>query len=144
MSTSTELLTNKFLEIINQLQTTVSAHGQEAINLALSSIQVDALGYILQTIVCFIYAFVIYKIGRFIFRKKDVIDKKDEDYIYSEEAEWQEGGKIAYAVIFGGSALVALLNGFINLCDIWNYFALVNPKLYLAHVIVVKVLAGHS
>jgi hypothetical protein len=133
MTTSTEVLTDKFLEIINQLQTTVSAHGQEAVNLALASIQIDALGNIISGIVASFGVYFLYRFGKWIFRqtKEEESSLCDQDEIF-----------YIYSIIAGLGSIALFICSLILLFDIWNYVAIINPKLYLAHTIVDHVLSA--
>jgi hypothetical protein len=123
----TNALSNKLLEIINQVQAGIVAKAPDAINLVLQEARIDAIGHFLGAAGCLLTLYVFWRI----FCK--VKNIKDE-YGYIEV------GAIVYMVISG--AISVLLAGFVIcvLFDIWNYVAIINPKLYLAHQLIENIL----
>lgn len=142
MSTSTELLTNKFLEIINQLQTTVTAHGQEAVNLALAAIQQDGFSSLFDGSLFAIIAIICAIISRYFYKnwvtrsveekKKQYCDREDVSHLFAF---------MSIPAFIGALAFIVVL---LTFGCYWNYVEIFNPKVYLAHEIIQHVLPSHN
>ena len=124
---STNQLTNKLLEIINQVQNQVSAHAGDAINILLLNTQIDAInnlviGFLSLGIACI----------TFFFLKKFWIGFQKESSNYTGDEFPYIMGMFLCGLLF----LISLLLSINYLLDIWNWMALFNPKLALAHSII--------
>lgn len=137
--TAADQLTGKLLDIINQVQSGIVAHAPDAVNLVLASTQIDCLQSIILSfigvIVSIICGFIIFKI-----QKKIDADKKDNKP-YHERLTWIEPEAVLPALFAGLSGSIILVISVITLLDIWNWVGLFNPKLYLAHQIIAKVMS---
>jgi phosphotransferase system glucose/maltose/N-acetylglucosamine-specific IIC component len=111
----TEALTGKLLDIINQVQGAVSTHSGEAVNLVLTSTRIDGISWLLGS---FIFLCLSVLIGYSIIK----YDKDNE------------------LIPIALGCLVLFLFTFANLVYPWNWIQVFNPKLYLAHEIIGKVL----
>lgn len=109
--TNTDALTGKLLEVINQVQGGVSAHSAEAASLVMTSTRIDGICWLVAIFI----AFVLSSYLTYYF-----IKSKDED-----------------GTVYGG---VLLSLCFLFLIYPWNWIQVFDPKLYLAHEIIGKVL----
>lgn len=121
--TNTDALTGKLLQVVDQVQDTVSAHGAEAVNLMLTTVSIDgAIKLGMVFILLIIAAFV----GSLSFKCLNTnIGKKSTD-------------TDCFVFLL---ALVVITISFIYLIYPWSWIHAFNPKLYLAHQIIGKVLS---
>jgi hypothetical protein len=127
--TNTDALTGKLLQVINQVQDTVSAHSGEAVNLVLQQVKINAIG---DFIICFAAILVLYILWKVYSKVKDIKEENRRD---------MHGGVMIYICMAGLLSIFLLVLIFITLFNIWEYVAIINPKLYLAHEIIGKVLS---
>ncbi len=123
MTANTDLITNKALEIINQIQSGVMAHGGDAVNLALATVRISAIGALIEGFIMLVIGVIcVIMMAKII--SSDRFDKESPGWIF-----WTV--LVTTAFCFMG-ALVDLFN-------IWTYVALYDQKLYLTHEIIQKV-----
>jgi hypothetical protein len=116
---NTDALTGKLLEIINQVQGAVSAHSGEAVSFVLISTRIDGIFFL---VVCFIgWAFFA---GLTLIPFSGKASKKEIEELFG------------FLLITGALSLLFLA----ILIYPWNWIQVFNPKLYLAHEIIGKVL----
>lgn len=113
--TNTDALTGKLLEIINQVQDTVSSHSDQAINLVLTSTQIDGICWLLC---CFFVTI----IGILL--------------VYLDIKYFSEHDHTDFTLLL----LLIPFVAFLLFIYPWNWIQVFNPKLYLAHEIIGKVL----
>jgi hypothetical protein len=137
--TSVDQLTSKLLEIINQIQSGIVSHAPDAIKLVLAAVQQDGIANILPGIVALIVLIICVYAGVKFYKKW-------------EEANKLEGQKDAYHREDTFPLLLpivpAFFVGFIcflfmcpSIFSYWNYVEIFNPKVYLAHEIIQKVVS---
>jgi hypothetical protein len=124
-------LTNKLVEIVTQIQQGVIAHGADAMNLVLQSIKIGALGNFLAAIGSIVGVYIIYKIYPYIrkLKSEDPYDMTLNDFLY-----W------LYCACSAVFTVIVTIGVFCQFFDVWQYIAIFNPKLYLAHEIIEKVM----
>lgn len=141
MTANTDLITNKALEIITQLQNGVMAHGGDAFNLALGVTQMNGIAELIMGIKELALAslgfFAIYLIVTKYWEPAVKKAIKEETYRtdYTDYPDY-----MSVCLLIGFFSSVMTLAGFFDLTSVWNWIATFNPKLYLAHEIMQKVL----
>jgi hypothetical protein len=136
--TATDQLTQKLLDIINQLQAATMAHASDAMNIALASIQVDCAKNFLISLVSGLFLIIMLKI---FFKIKARIDSDEESEKPSYEClTWDSEEVISSLVVIGILSFIAIIFFIATIIDIWSWVGLFNPKLYLAHEIIQKVI----
>jgi hypothetical protein len=123
----TDQLASKLLDIINQVQAGIVAHAPDALNIVLQTVRIDAISRFIYAS-CLLLGVVILS-GIFVRINK----KKDKD------GDMREGVAV-YCVLAGFFGTVFIILAFSQLFNVWQYVAIANPKLYLAHQIVQKVM----
>lgn len=127
--TNTDALTGKLLDVISQVQGAVSAHSAEAVNLVLTSTRIDGIHWLVSVLVGFVIASIIACVCAIYVAENEKNKKKDDDALML-------GAAVGLCV---GMLLIAVVS-FIGLIDPWNWIQVFDPKLYLAHEIMGKVL----
>jgi hypothetical protein len=132
--TNTDKVTNKVLEIIDQLQGVAGDaahqavnHLPDAVNLGLATIRVDGVSDFIYGLVAATIFYISYR-----FAKWGFIKSRETDF---------EDGCAGLAMIFG--FIFAFFAGVLTaslLFDVWTYTKIFEPKIYLAHKVVEKVL----
>jgi riboflavin transporter FmnP len=123
--TNTDALTGKLLQVINQVQAGIISKTPEAVTLVLQQTQVNAIGNILSCIAGIILIYIFWKVY---LKIKGIKDEYDDINI----------GVTIYIAATGVLSTIFIIGIFSTLFDIWTY---INPKLYLAHQIIGKVLS---
>jgi hypothetical protein len=126
-------ITNKVLEIINELEVGIKTGIPPAIEMAARIVQIDVvqkIGYCILTLL--INAIILFFIRKIYKERREEWKKSFGEFNFD---------MVAFPAIVGGivSFFVSLITFFI-LMDPWNYVGLTEPKLYLVHKIVEKVL----
>lgn len=124
MSTTTELLSGKLLEVINQIQLQVIAKAPAALDMALSVTRINCIinigyfiTYLLLTIISITISYKCYK--NFEINKKEI-----------------QIPVALFSIMFAGLFSIGVC-GYFNL---WNILGIFEPKLYLAHLVMAKFL----
>jgi hypothetical protein len=134
--TATDQLTNKMLEIINQLQQGVISHAHDALNLMLSVTRINGIESIAIGIITLMLNIIIIKFMLNTY-------KKVKEYNNSITNPSEKKDHDDYIPLYAGCALILFFSIPACVClllDIWNYIAIFEPKLYLAHQIIEKVI----
>jgi hypothetical protein len=132
--TTTDQLTNKLLEIITQIQQGVVAHGADAVNLTLQAVSYDGICKLLLCVPLLIV--IILSILAFKKISKEIKKIKDNSkHMYDDTDGCEMLRFFAAAVAVFGTALLLVMT-----FNFWNYVQIFNPKLYLAHEIIEKVM----
>jgi hypothetical protein len=125
--TPTDQVASKLLEIINQIQAGVVAHAPEAANLALQAVSYDGWYSLIIGFSWLALSLILYYIAkRYVYYIKNCEKKNESDEIAL--------GLLVCAIV------IILIFAAIELFDFWNWVQAFNPKLYLAHEIIQKVL----
>jgi hypothetical protein len=122
--TSTDQLAGKLLDIINQVQSTVTNHAADAVNLVLLSTQIDGLTWLMFSILPFCASLIFTYF--LVTNPKCKANRKNDEF-----------------GVDGFFVLLTILLGIFMLCNIfyiWNWIQVFSPKLYLAHEIIQKVM----
>lgn len=128
--TATDQLANKLLEIINQVQSTVTNHGADAVNLILMSIRIEGIIYFIVSLLplCFMGCFFIHNMKLYFKVKRNDFEKFKKD-------------KFSMQIDIFAPLIVGIIP--IILIAVFSPFTLIqpfSPKLYLAHEIIQKVI----
>jgi hypothetical protein len=129
-----ELLTQKLLEITTKVQGGVTAHALDSINLVLNCIRVDGIHIILYGLLSLLIAWIPFKVMKNKLAKIKNYNAKQERN--SDHKCWDD-----YPDIFVPCATISIVAAIVAaflLVDIWSYVAIINPKLYLAHILIAK------
>jgi hypothetical protein len=117
---------NKIVEMLSQLNI-VSGHARD---LAIQAVQI---GGFLNLAESFLFLFVFLLCGMSFMKYKKTQIKEifigDDDITTS----------FIIGCIIASVSLVLLIGSVINIFDFWNWVAIFNPKLYIAHQLIVKV-----
>ena len=120
-------LEQKAVELLDKLDALATKYTPEVIDAATSAVTVTALGNILSGLVgigAAIFAWWVTKNFATYCRRK----KQEEDWM----SDWEIGWALGLGVGGITSGIVALYSVW-SLFDVWNWVALFNPKLALAH-----------
>ena len=117
----------KAVELLDKLENLATQYTPEVVDAATQAVQITAIGNIISGFVSAIIMVLVFKLS-----KKTIsycIKKKEEGGRYSD---WEVGIVISSVV---GVVLCVFLAGaaFVSLTDVWNWVALINPELALAH-----------
>jgi hypothetical protein len=115
-----DLVTNKLLEIINQIQSQIVNHSPDAINLILLNVKMEGITHLCVGVIYLLACVCLYP-----FLPNNAKSIKDEDINIGNAI-----GVTVFYICFGFS-----LYYFLN---IWNYVAIFNPKLYLVNQLMNK------
>lgn len=124
-------------QAIAKLGELVSKHGPQAVDLAASVIQVDALGSLLFGAAMIPAAVLTWRAARkaFTLANRKI---RNESYRHIEVYRDQFGWWMATSAGAAATLVFALIAAS-NLLHVWNWVALFNPKLALAHEVLSKV-----
>lgn len=137
--TATDQLTGKLLEIINQVQASVIAHAPDAINLILAAVQQDGISNILPGIIALVLLMICVYTGIKFYKKWDKANELDKQkHRYDREDNFPLLIPMVPACLIG---FICFLFMFPSIFSYWNYVEIFNPKVYLAHEIIQKVVS---
>lgn len=121
-------LQNKLVEIITQLQSIVKDNAADAVNLGLSAIKVEGFSYILLGALCLLGSLILLSISYKIWKKWD-----------AEGVTWTQGENYStYFIIAFVPACALFIFGTLIITYVWNWVAIFEPKLWLAHQVIAK------
>jgi len=119
-------LQTKAVDLLNKLESLTTQYTPEVVNEAINVVRITAVGNLIWGVIGLAGPFFIWlysvKLIRF-FTKKH----KENPF------ELWEAGQISTIVIAGAIVVVTTLCGIEKLFNIWNWVAIVNPELALAH-----------
>ena len=121
------VLEEKAVEMLDKFEALASQYGPEVINGATSAVVVTGIGDILQGFVALGAAFIVWYLTKNF--TKYAKRKKDECGFLSD---WEMGWAAGMGIGIFTSGLLAAC-GIWTLFDVWNWVAIFNPKLALAH-----------
>lgn len=121
MVTPTDLMYNKLLEIINQIQSQIVNHSQDTFILMTQSICLDGIGNIIAGMICMFFGFLSIK------------------FLLSSYKEPYKGENKLITIMSIIAIPATIFTGLLNL-SYWNWIKIFNPKIYLVHEIMNKVL----
>jgi hypothetical protein len=135
---TTDQLAGKVLEIINQVQSGIITHAPDAVSLVLASTQVSCFQRLFW---CFCGLLIVTAFIIILFKMKARIDKdKKSVEPHYERLRWSDDGvQISLCAMFVLGTIIGI-GSLIGFFSIWNWVGIINPKLYLAHEIIQKVM----
>lgn len=122
---TTDLITDKALEIVNTLQNTLMTHGGEAVQLGLATVRITCISYLMSSFIAMIGGVLLF-VASGNFYKKYKKDKFDDTNITLS----------IICFLIGCLFILPAIGGF---GYIWNWVGIFDPKLYLAHQVIGKV-----
>ena len=122
-----EGIEQKAVEILDKLDAVATQYASDGINSAIKVVQVNGVADIFYGMIgiigCFICVIVAIKLAN----KCTELKKR-----YGYNSDWEVGVAISY--ILGAVVTIVLaICSIIELCDVWNWIAMFDPKLALAN-----------
>jgi deferrochelatase/peroxidase EfeB len=128
----TDQLASKLLDIINQVQAGIVAHAPDAMQLVLASIQQDGIANLFPGFLCLLGFMGCLILLLFLYKRWKTFQAT---YPSRDSSNYLFGALPPVAL-----GLFLLMGIFCTLGNYWNYVQIFNPKIYLAHEIIQKVM----
>lgn len=131
----TDQITNKIVSMLDQIQAGVTNVAPQAIELVLKAITYDGISSLINSSVLFLVGCLFAGIGYKLFK----LGRKQALKEYGD-ADMKISFYMSSLFTSGGSLLLVIISIF-QLTDYWTYVSIFDPKVYLAHEVIEKVIS---
>lgn len=130
-------LQTKLVEVITQLQSIVKDNAADAVNFGLGAIRIDAIGNIVIGLVCVVSSIIgAIVIKKLIARVHKMMEGKSKHSFGGEFSDYPE--YVISIIIISVILAIASICAICAVLGTWNWVAIFQPKLWLAHQILAK------
>ena len=117
----------KAVEILDKLDSITTQYAPDVVNSAIKVVQVNGLSRIFYGIIGIIGCFICVIVAKKLANKCTELKKRD-----GYNSDWEVG--VAVSCVVGAVVTIVLaICSIIELCDVWNWIAMFDPKLALAN-----------
>ena len=117
----------KAVELLDKLDSLATQYTPEVIDGATSAVTVTAIGELIWGVIGLLSAYLIFRAGKSL--TAFLVKKKEEDGYWSM---WEIGFGMSSGITIFACTILTLTSVF-GLFNIWNWVAIYNPELALAH-----------